>query len=63
MEENRCTEKVLADEEIAGRLGVDSGPTMLVAPADTQLENAEAITGAQPYGSRIEVAVERALRR
>ena len=36
---------------------------MLVAPADAPLESAEAITGAQPYGGRIEAAVERALKR
>ncbi len=63
LEENRYTEKVLSDEKLAARLGVGSVPTMLVAPADALLENAEAITGAQPYGGRIESAVERALKR
>ncbi len=63
LEENRYTKKVLADEKLAARLGVSSVPTMLVAPADAPLETAEAITGAQPYGGRIESAVERALER
>lgn len=63
LEEGRYTEKVLADEKLAVRLGVRSVPTMLVAPADVPLETAEAITGAQPYGGRIESAIERALKR
>jgi predicted DsbA family dithiol-disulfide isomerase len=61
LEEGRYTEKVVADERLAARLGVSSVPTMLVAPADAPLESAEAITGVQPYGGRIEAAVERAL--
>ena len=61
--EDRYTEKVLADEELSRKLGVSSVPTMLVTPAGAPLEEAEVITGAQPYGGRIESAVERALQR
>lgn len=61
LENGRFTGKVLADERLAARLGVNSVPTMLVAPADAPLEEAEVITGAQPYGGRIEAAVERTL--
>ena len=63
LEEGRYTEKVVADEELARKLGVSSVPTMLVGPADAPLEEAEVITGAQPYGGRIEAAVGRALER
>lgn len=63
LEEGRYTEKVLADEGLARKLGVSSVPTMLVGLADAPLEEAEAITGAQPYGGRLEAAVERALER
>ena len=59
--EGRYTEKVLADEELSRKLGVSSVPTMLVTPAGADLSEAEVITGAQPYGGRIEAAVERAL--
>ena len=61
--EGRYTEKVLADEELSRKLGVSSVPTMLVTPAGAELSEAEVITGAQPYGGRIEAAVERALQR
>ena len=63
LEEGRYTAKVVADEELARRLGVDSVPTMFVAPEGAPLESAEVITGTQPYGGRLESAVERALRR
>ena len=63
LEEGRYTEKVLADEKLAARLGVSSVPTMLIAPVDAPLETAEAITGAQPYGGLIESAIDRALKR
>ena len=59
--EGLYTEKVLADEELSRKLGVSSVPTMLVTPAGAELSEAEVITGAQPYGGRIEAAVERAL--
>lgn len=59
--EDRHTEKVLADEELSRKLGVSSVPTMFVTPAGADLSEAEVITGAQPYGGRIEAAVERAL--
>ena len=59
--EDRHTGKVLADEELSRKLGVSSVPTMLVAPAGAELSEAEVITGAQPYGGRIEAAVERAI--
>ncbi len=61
--EDRYTEKVLADEELSRKLGVSSVPTMFVTPAGAELSEAEVITGAQPYGGRIEAAVERALTR
>lgn len=57
------TEKVIADEELARKLGVASVPTMFVGPAGEPFERAEVITGAQPYGGRIEGAVERVLSR
>ena len=63
LEEGLYTEKVLADEELARRLGVGSVPTMFVGLAGQPLEKAEVIVGAQPYGGRIEAAVERALSR
>jgi predicted DsbA family dithiol-disulfide isomerase len=63
LDEGRYTEKVVADEELARKLGVASVPTMLVGAADASLEEAEAITGTQPYGGRIEAAVGRALER
>lgn len=61
LEEGRFTQKVLDDEALAGRLGVGSVPTMFVTRKDAPLEEAEVITGAQPYGGRIEAAVGRAL--
>ena len=62
LEEGRYTEKVLADEKLARRLGVSSVPTMFIGLAGQPLEKAEAIVGAQqPYGGRIEAAVERTL--
>lgn len=61
LEEGRYTQKVLRDEELARKLGVSSVPIMFVGPADEPFEGAEVITGAQPYGGRIEAAVERAL--
>jgi hypothetical protein len=63
LEEGRYTEKVLADEELARRLGVGSVPTMFVGLTGQPLEKVEAIVGAQPYGGRIEAAIERALSR
>lgn len=60
--EGLYTAKVLADERLAQRLGVNSVPTMLVSRTDGPLEDAVMITGAQPYGGRIETAVEDALR-
>lgn len=62
LEEGRYTEKVIGDEELARKLGVDSVPTMFVARDGAPLSLGERITGAQPYGGRIEAAVERALR-
>ncbi|MGI8650479.1 MAG: DsbA family oxidoreductase [Rubrobacter sp.] len=59
--EGHYTDKVISDEELAKKLGVESVPTMLVAPADAPLGEGERITGAQPYGGRVEAAVERAL--
>lgn len=61
LEEGRYTEKVVADEELARRLDVTSVPTMLVTAASEPPEKGERITGAQPYGGRIEAAVERVL--
>lgn len=61
LEEGRYTQKVLADEGLARRLGVESVPTMLIGLADAPLEASEAVSGAQPYGGRLEAAVERAL--
>ena len=60
LREGRYTRKVVEDEALAHRLGVSSVPTMLVGRAGESLEEAEVITGAQPYGGRIEAAVERA---
>lgn len=62
LQKGRYTKRVIADEELARRLGVDSVPTMFVAAEGAPLESAEVITGAQPYGGRLEAAVERALR-
>ncbi len=63
LEEGRYTQKVLDDEQLALRLGVGSVPTMFVGAAGEPLQNAEMITGAQPYGGRIGAAVQRALSR
>lgn len=60
--EGRYTEKVVADEELAKRLGVASVPTMLVGPADRALEESEAVVGTQSGNDRLKSAVERALR-
>lgn len=61
LEEGRYTKKVVADEELARRLDITSVPTMLVTHAGEPPEKGERITGAQPYGGRIEAAVERVL--
>ncbi|MGI9049098.1 MAG: DsbA family oxidoreductase [Rubrobacteraceae bacterium] len=58
LEEDRYTEKVVADEELSRRLGVNSVPTMFVGTSGSPFEGAEVITGTQPYGGRIEAAVE-----
>ena len=63
LDEGRYTEKVVSDERLAARLGVDSVPMMFVTREGASLEEAEKITGAQPYGGRVEAAVERALGR
>jgi predicted DsbA family dithiol-disulfide isomerase len=63
IEEGRYTETVIADEELARRLGVSSVPTMFVGLVGQPLEKAEAIVGAQPYGGRIEAAIEGVLSR
>ena len=63
LDEGRYTEKVVADERLATRLGVDSVPTMFVTREGASLEEAEKITGAQPYSGRVEAAVEKALGR
>ena len=63
LDEGRYTEKVVADERLAARLGVDSVPTMFVTREGASLEEAEKITGAQPYGGRVEAAEEKALGR
>jgi predicted DsbA family dithiol-disulfide isomerase len=63
LEEGRYAEKVIADEELARKLGVGSVPTMFVGPVGEPFEHAEVIIGAQPYGGRIEGAVERILSR
>ena len=63
LDEGRYTEKVVSDERLATRLGVDSVPTMFVAREGASLQEAEKITGAQPYGGRVEAAVEKALGR
>ncbi len=61
LKDGRYAEKVVADEELAKRLGVESVPTMFVGSEGEPLEEAERIMGAQPYGGRVEAAVERAL--
>lgn len=61
LEEGRYTEKVVADEELARRIDVASVPTMLVTNVGESPEKGERITGAQPYGGRIEAAVKRVL--
>ena len=62
LSEGRYTEKVVADEGLARRLGVDSVPTMFVAHEGAPPEAGERITGAQPYGGRVEAAIEKAIR-
>jgi predicted DsbA family dithiol-disulfide isomerase len=62
LDEGRYTDKVVADEELAKSLGVASVPTMLVAPADRPLEEAEAVVGTQTGNGRLKDAVERVLR-
>ena len=47
-------------DRLARRLGEGSVPTMFVGLTGQPLEKAEAIVGAQPYGGRIEAAIERA---
>ena len=46
LDEGRYTEKVVSDERLATRLGVDSVPTMFLTREGASLEEAEKITGA-----------------
>jgi predicted DsbA family dithiol-disulfide isomerase len=62
LDEGRYTEKVVADEELAKRLGVFSVPTVLVGRSDLPLEEAEAVVGTQTGNERLKKAVERVLR-
>jgi predicted DsbA family dithiol-disulfide isomerase len=62
LDEGRYTEKVVADEELAKRLGVFSVPTVLVGSSDLPLKEAEAVVGTQTGNERLENAVERVLR-
>ena len=61
LEAGRYAEKVIGDEKLARKLGVDSVPTMFVAQDGAPPQTGERITGAQPYGGRIEAAVEHVL--
>lgn len=62
LDEGRYTEKVVADEGLAKRLGVFSVPTVLVGRSDLPLEEAEAVVGTQTGNERLKNAVERVLR-
>ena len=55
--------EVLDDEALARQLGVGSVPTLHVGSVEERLDRALAITGAQPYGGRIEAAVDQVLAR
>ena len=63
LDDGRYTEKVISDEELAGRLAVTSVPTVLVGRDDRPLEEAEPVVGTQTGNGRLEAAVERALKR
>lgn len=62
LEEERYTQKVVGDEELARRLGIASVPTVLVGAADRPLEESEAVVGTQTGNGRLKNAVERVLR-
>jgi predicted DsbA family dithiol-disulfide isomerase len=49
LETGQFTERVLADEALAHRLGINVMPTMLIGRADEPLEKAVKVTGAQNY--------------
>jgi len=53
--------EVFEDEALARELGVGSVPTLHVGEDREALERALVVTGAQPYGGRIEAAVDQVL--
>lgn len=60
LQEGRYTEVVLEDERLAQEIGISGVPAMLVGPSGAPLEEAEIISGAQPY-EMVEAAVQRAI--
>jgi predicted DsbA family dithiol-disulfide isomerase len=60
LEEGRYTDKVLEDERMAQEIGISGVPGMRVGPRGAPLQEAEVVTGAQPY-ELVRAAVERAL--
>lgn len=62
LDEGSYTDKVVADEELAKRLGIYSVPTVLVGGSDQPLEDSEAVVGTQAGNDRLKGAVERVLR-
>lgn len=61
LEQGRYTDRVLRDERLAQEIGISGVPAMLVGPGDAPLQEAEIISGAQPYDV-VAAAIERALR-
>lgn len=61
LEQGRHTETVLGDAELARELGISGVPALLVGARGAPLEEAEVVSGAQPF-EVVRSAVERALR-
>ena len=59
LEQGLYRERVIQDEREAADLGITAVPTVMIGQADRPLEDAEIISGAQPY-EVIKAAVERA---
>lgn len=59
LEQGTYRERVLEDQRLAAKLGIQAVPMIVVGPTDQPLEQSEAISGAHPYET-VRAAVERA---
>jgi predicted DsbA family dithiol-disulfide isomerase len=60
LEQGTYRERVIQDESQAAELGITAVPTVMISRGDESLEEAEVISGAQPY-EVVRAAVERAM--